>query len=241
MSYAWRVSIRSWQGVVASFQDACQDAGLDLLHPFALADYNRHVELADRLGDFGRERALGILVGNSRALWPAFTAAIASQTELSANPLDEYVVSKVNLACASSITPRYQSHFSHTATPHPLPVQRLAELVGFAATSPSHLAIHALHGPWLALRAVVVVDLDGPGTPAAEPARPCLGCAAPCVPALNRALSASGPKLDSRSVSEHAAEWIAVRDACPVGTTSRYDEAQLSYHYGVDRRLRHGS
>jgi methylmalonic aciduria homocystinuria type C protein len=92
------------------------------------------------------------------------------------------------------------------------------------------LAIHPQHGPWFALRAVASIDVACPPLPT-EVERPCAGCSAPCVPALQRALSASGAPLDSSAVSRHAREWIAVRDACPVGRASRYGLAQLAFHY----------
>lgn len=244
MSYAEQVSAAPWQELASSFELACRKTGLDLVHPFTAADYNPHVAQAERLHCFERPRALGMLIGNTRALWPAFQRACRQDALLasSSDPLDLFVVSSVERAITSVTKLPYRSYFSHVTTPRPLPIQRLADLVGFAALAPSHLAIHAQHGPWFALRAVVVVDLDGPVTVAPEPARPCHTCTEPCVQALQRALAASGSELDRRSIAAHAADWIAVRDACPVGRASRYGEAQLRYHYGVDRAPgRHGS
>ena len=53
----------------------------------------------------------------------------------------------------------------------------------------------------------------------------------PCVKALDVAM-ANAP--DPRLASARQA-WVAIRDACPVGTASRYSEAQLRYHYTKDR------
>jgi cyanocobalamin reductase (cyanide-eliminating) / alkylcobalamin dealkylase len=238
------VSAAPWEELISSFAVACRKFGLDLVHGFAAADYNEHVAHADRLDCFDRPRALGLLVGNTGALWPAFTRACREDSLLasSEDPLDLFVVSSIERAIASATQLAHRSYFAHVTTPRPLPIQRLADLVGLAALSPSHLAIHAQHGPWFALRAAITVDIDGPSTPAPEPARPCRACAEPCVQALQRALAASGTSLDRRSISAHAADWIAVRDACPVGQSSRYSDAQLRYHYGVDRAPgRHGS
>jgi hypothetical protein len=38
----------------------------------------------------------------------------------------------------------------------------------------------------------------------------------------------AAPKLDWR-------DWLAMRDACPIATDSRYDDPQLGYHYTKDR------
>jgi methylmalonic aciduria homocystinuria type C protein len=238
-----QVTQTPWSELAALFEVECRRSGLDLLHPFAVADYNPHVAVQQRLDDFGRSRALGLLVGNTRALWPRFDEARATAAELrlAAQPLDQYVVSSVTGASSLLSERRHRAYFSHVTEPHALPIQRLAELTGFAALSPSHLAIHALHGPWFALRAVVVVDIEGPGQGLSTPRRPCLGCPAPCVAALERACAVSGPVLDGSSIARHAADWIAVRDACPVGRASRYGDAQLRYHYGIDRQRPQGS
>jgi methylmalonic aciduria homocystinuria type C protein len=82
---------------------------------------------------------------------------------------------------------------------------------------------------------VLIVDIDGPQSAPPDPVRTCLGCTAPCLAPFERALAASAPLSDS-SIAEHAADWIAVRDACPVGRDFRYGEDQLAYHYRAERQ-----
>jgi methylmalonic aciduria homocystinuria type C protein len=173
------------------------------------------------------------LVGNTRRLWPVFLRALSADAALRAepNPLDSYVTARVRQLAASTLGRSFQVVFAHATSPKPFPIQRLAEAVDFAVTSPSHLSIHPEHGPWIALRAVVVVDAEGP-PPSLKPlVSPCRGCSAPCVTAMRRALSACPPPVTEEAIAEHAADWIAIRDACPVGRASRYDEQQLMYHY----------
>jgi methylmalonic aciduria homocystinuria type C protein len=231
------VSEPEWQSITARVTAAAALAGFDLVQAFNVAHYNDAAPPAEQLDDGGRRNALGILIGNTRHLWPFFTRAYADDAALqgAAHPLDQYVVTRVTALLAQASSARAQLVFSHVTTPRAFPIQRLAERVGLAALSPSHLAIHPVHGPWLALRAVAVVDIPGP--PEAPPAveRPCNGCSAPCVPALERALAASGTPLSSASVMAHAHAWIAIRDACPVGRASRYGDAQTAYHYGLAR------
>jgi len=234
------VSEPEWQLITARLLTAAAGVGLDLVQPFSVAHYNESAPRAERLEDFGHSSsggALGLLFGNTRRLWPAFTAAYAQDAALAdaEQPLDRYVVSRLTALLADATTARTRLVFAHVTTPHAFPIQRLAERVGLAALSPSHLAIHPQHGPWFALRAVAVVDVTGPAQPLSAVARPCLGCPAPCVPALEQALLVSGEPLSSAAVAQHAAAWIAVRDACPVGRSSRYGEAQLAYHYAPAR------
>jgi cyanocobalamin reductase (cyanide-eliminating) / alkylcobalamin dealkylase len=226
------VSQAEWQNIVSRIATAATAAGLDIVHPFNLA-HCRSAWVDELPFEVPRPTALGVLFGNTRRLWPIFRRACRERPQLAtaAQPLDSYVTEQLT-QIVTEATPRIaRLVFAHVTEPRPFPIQRLAEQVGLAALSPCHLAIHPLHGPWLALRAVLVVDVDGPDSEPTELARPCRSCSAPCVPALTRALAASGSPLDSASIAEHASDWIAVRDACPVGTASRYDDAQLSYHY----------
>lgn len=227
----------AWRSICEKLATAAHAAGFDLAQPFGVAHYNRAATPAERLEDFGRPNALGVLFGNTRQLWPAFTRAYAAEAAVSgaAQPLDTYAVSRLSAAITSATGLRSQLVFSHDTQPRAFPIQRLAERVGLAALAPSHLVIHPLYGPWLALRAVAVFDVEGPAAAPAPPERPCQACSAPCMAALEHAVSVSGQPLSSAAVAAHAAAWIAVRDACPIGRAARYGENQLRYHYGVAR------
>jgi hypothetical protein len=231
------VSELAWQSITARVATAAARAGFDIVHSFNVAHYNATAPATHRLDDYERPDALGLLIGNTRQLWPAFTRAYAADSTLqsAAQPLDTYTVARLTAVLAEASPARAQLVFSHVTHPHAFPIQRLAERVGLAALSPSHLTIHPLHGPWLALRAVAVVDISGPAEAPPPVARPCQSCSAPCVPALERARAASGLPLTSASVVAHAHLWLAVRDACPVGRPSRYGDTQVAYHYGISR------
>jgi len=231
------VSRAEWQEIARRLESGCAEAGLDLVHVFDVGRYNSLAPPGGQLQDFGASSGLGILIGNTRKLWAPFVTAVQKESALSSskNPLDRYVAEKIADVVGQVTSLRHHVILSHVTEPRPFPIQRLAELVGFAAVSPSHLAIHPLHGPWFALRAVVTFDVRGPNTPLEEPRRPCRNCSAPCLAALERALAVSGTPLTSTTVAEHAAEWIAVRDVCPVGKDARYSDAQLAHHYGAAR------
>jgi hypothetical protein len=231
------VSTLAWQPLSARVTAAAAQAGFDLVLTFGVAHYNQAASDSERLEGFGQANALGILFGNTRQLWPVFTSACATDPEISgaAQPLDTYVALRLSRILASATDLRHELTFAHVTQPRAFPLQRLAERIGLAGLSPSHLLVHPQHGPWLALRAVAVIDVGGPTAAPPPPARPCQTCSAPCMAALERALSVSGNDLSSAVIAAHAAAWIAVRDACPVGPGSRYGENQLRYHYGVAR------
>lgn len=207
-------------------------AGLDLFHLFDAARYNEAVRGHARLSPlplFGRSGAAAALIGNTRAIWPPFLAAVRDSDEMrcAAHPLDRYVEEAIRGGLAG--TPiRWEVRFSHEGGERLVSMLHAAEASGFASVGPAYLAAHPVHGPWFGLRAVVVFDAPAPSKePApASAALPCSGCPAPCKGALDRAVAKAGASWR---------DWLAVRDACPVGKESRYPEDQLRYHYTKER------
>ena len=188
------------------------DAGLDVVHRFDAAAAAEEPGLRALAGP---ER-LGLLVGNTRALWPRFEAA-RRDPELAASlhPLEHYTERVVDAAFPGARVYYAHRHYGGGY----LPLQRLAVATGLGALAPSHLVIHPVHGPWFALRAVVVIAGEPPATAPVE--RACR-CDATCTTALATALAADGP--------EAWRAWLAVRDAC-VLRASRYSDDQIRYHY----------
>jgi len=180
-------------------------AGFDLVHAF-----DAHAVGWEILA--GRERR-GLLIGNTRALWPVFCEAMR-EPSLAArdHPLDHYVEQTIEHAI-----PGARVYYSHRRYGEAyLPFQQLAVATGLGALSDGGLVIHPVYGPWLALRAVVLVDAEPVSrSPIAKPCH----CDATCSVALARARDGG----DWRA-------WLAVRDACVV-RDYRYTDEQIRYHY----------
>ena len=214
---------RSFQSVAGEVEAVCADAGFDLVHPFGVAWYNDAVEQRYRLEDFGRPRALGLLIGNTRALWPVFIRAAEVEAG-DADPLDRYA-ERVVASVVEQLGIRAEARYAAMSEPRLVALQRLADVTGFAYLSPSHLNIHPVYGPWFGMRAVISVDLDGPPDPPRRPAAPC-ECERHCMPAFRAATSGGDWTA-----------WLAVRDSCPIGQEFRYGAEQIRYHYIKDRDL----
>jgi methylmalonic aciduria homocystinuria type C protein len=188
------------------------DLGFDIAHAF---DPARVAELVPL------QKSRGILVGNTRALWPPFVAAVHADRELAASPdpLDHYV--ERSIAAAFPGAPAWFSHRRYDGAF--LPFQKLAVATGLGVLAPTQLVIHPIYGPWFALRAIVLVDGDPPPPPAPASVTCCNGdCAA---------------RLDAALVSRDWRAWLAVRDACNVGRAYRYSDEQITYHYTKNRSL----
>lgn len=175
--------------------------GLDIVHAFPVQLFNVQGCPAEHaLPDFGRASTLGVIVGNSNALWPAFLQHLASHPAAleAANPLDVFVEAAVTHAvtqCCQALQRQQQCpsdnnrpakqqdrnggvrcaiRFSHHTEPGRfVNMMRAAQLSGLAYySSTTHLCMHPRYGPWFALRAVAVFDVDGPD-PSAFTQLPC--------------------------------------------------------------------
>lgn len=227
----------SASAIVDSVREACALAGFDLVQPLCVGWYNKHVQGSLRLEDFGSEQHLAIVVGNTRALWPVWLDALASDPDLAAcpDPLDAYTercVSRAVEALGAPVTVR----FAHEVGDRCVAMQRLAHAAGLAYLTETHLSVHPTYGPWMALRAAVTLAVPGPVGTEPALAHPCGGCESGCRPAFERALAAlTGPPSEAR-VREAWQLWADFRGACPTGREHRYPEVMLRYHYTKDRR-----
>lgn len=175
-------------------------AGFDLAH-----DFDTRATQTIRELPAGR----GLLIGNSRALWPLFEGARRDEPD----PLERYTERTIDAAFAGA-----QIFYAHEKYDGAfIPFQRFAVATGFGALAPSRLVVHPTFGPWFALRAIVVVDGDGPSrSPIPQPCT----CEASCAAALDAAFA---DPFEWRA-------WLAVRDACAI-RAQRYSDEQIRYHY----------
>lgn len=225
----------SYRDLVETVSGALAPAGLDLVQPLSVAWYNAAVEAAYALPDFGRAHALGIVVGNTRAMWPRFLAARAADTALraSADPIDVYAAHAIETT-AARLALATEIRLASDPPPWLVSMQRLADVSGLAPLSPSYLNVHPIYGPWIGLRGVIVVDTEGPAERSEPAPRPC-DCTATCLPLFRAAMAT--PHAGTADIAASWTHWIAVRDACPVGRAHRYSDQQLRYHYLKDRAI----
>ena len=219
----------------------------DGLGPVAAFDAARYDALALAAGlsplpHFGATPSsrLALVVASSRRSWLPFLRALGRDERLrdAEHPFDRWAASCIERA-AARLGRRHEVRYAWEGGARRLAMVRLAELAGLGWRSPAELLVHPELGPWLGLRAVVVVEAAPPTEATSLGDGPCASCPAPCRQALRAAMSADGEGTALRAgagPSEGWRRWLAVRDACPVGRTWRYDEAQLGYHYTKDRR-----
>ena len=228
-----------WAQITARIADGCGPPGLDLVQPFQVGWYNAAVDPAYRLPDLGRPHALGVLIGNTRKLWPRFRAALRFEPALrgAPDPIERYASARV-LAALRPLAEHWEVRWAHDPPPRRVAMQRLAHLSGLAYLAPSFLNVHPLYGPWIALRAAVVVDTAGPSGPPPSLPHPCRECAHACQPAFAQAVATLRDRDAAASgLGDAWRRWLAVRDACPLGREHRYSDEQIGYHYRGDRTV----
>ena len=246
----------AWSARTAALRAALEAQGLDIVAPLNLRWYNEVAPETARVApaaDGAGEDALAVLVGNSRALWPAFTAAHDSDPAIgdAEHPVDTFVARAIQDAIARTSNARGgetaldvgtdpRVFDSHDTSPGQLvAIQRAAHVAGVAHLDEKcHLAIHAKHGPWIALRAFLVFDdIEGPDdTNRAPPPPNPLETDAAARARVDAAFAAAlAGYADPRASAERWQRWVAVRDAvfadAPKRHPERYYEDQVRYHY----------
>jgi methylmalonic aciduria homocystinuria type C protein len=230
--------MQGYEQILRELGPVLSSAGFDLLTPLQVGWYNQRVTAAFRLADWGSPRNLGLVMGNTRALWAKFLAALAADAELARaeQPLDSYTEQCLKRALLALDLPA-SVRFAHSVGEERVAMQALAHAAGLAYLSESHLSVHAIYGPWIGLRAAISFGVPGPAGPPPALPHPCGGCGQRCLPAFRRAADALAGQLDSATARTHADLLLAYRDACPTGREHRYGESQLRYHYSGDRSL----
>jgi methylmalonic aciduria homocystinuria type C protein len=230
------VKTYNWRSIVSNNLRA---SGLDISKALQVGWYNQSIAVEHRLPDFGNPVSLALLIGNTRKIWAPFLAWLADdhlRLELS-NPLESYVEMTIGKTFGELDVP-HRIRFSHHPEPYHIAFQQLAEVAGLAWRSPAHLSVHPEYGCWIALRAVVVIDLPGPcgQQPGMEPL--CRDCMSGCLPELDKVFGNShGAMPGYQDVAASWQDWLAIRDACSIGKNYRYSDDQIRYHYIKDRNF----
>ncbi|KAL3699933.1 hypothetical protein R1sor_017955 [Riccia sorocarpa] len=240
-----------WQRMLSELRQRLLAFGLDVTAPLSVEWYNAAVSPALHLPWLGRDRApLAILVGNSRAIWEPFKSAIRMQPALLAekHPLDAYVSQSVTRALSSfhlvdalsstGSTPgrnelgvKAAVYWDYDTRPGRLvAMQRLACISGVAyLNEEAHLCVHKQFGPWFALRAVVLFEVDPPTE------RPEILQDPSSSEHRERLRMEVKAALDQSNISNSKEEpwkkWLAVREAIHPNHPMRYSHDQIEYHY----------
>jgi hypothetical protein len=223
-------SVPTYDEIVQGFAST----GLSVRGGFACGSEAVGVEAGG--GDVGSIVLLGNVGGS---MWAAFMAGRQDEPD----PLDRWTRRVVNPIAdrlgASALFPNDKPY---------RPFQRWAQRSETVHASPLGLLIHPVHGLWHAYRAALAFNGTVRGLPAPTVARsPCETCVGkPCLSACP-VYAFNGTSYDVGTCANHLRSGhepqclslgCRARDACPVGTASRYPEAQIRFHMAAFYRSR---
>ena len=193
--------------------------GMDIVEPFQVGWYNKTVSKEYQLPIFKDDNELGFLIGNTKKFWPYFLNHLKNNPQLleTENPLDDFVEKLIHESL-KKLDIDSKVKFGHLQDPEYLKIQKLASLVGLAYLSDTRLSIHPTFGPWFSLRAVVIFPKTFEGSKGRETLNPCDNCETKCL-------------LEAKKEKKNWMDWLAVRDACPLGKDYRFYKEQIEYHY----------
>jgi len=213
-------------------------AGLTLSGGLPIAAYDSLVSPPWRSAELAPGARGALVVGNAgRTLWERFQES--AEAGLTDDPLDRYVRRALE-AAASHWEPRAAvAFYADRREGVYLPIVALARRAGFGTPGRIGVLIHPEYGPWLAIRAVLLVPESLSEEPVA-PFDPCSGCPAPCAQAcVGLAVGARGLDArrcyDTRLADHGCAGACAARSACVVGRAHAYAPAQLAHHMKIRR------
>ncbi|KJE95690.1 hypothetical protein CAOG_06117 [Capsaspora owczarzaki ATCC 30864] len=234
-------------GLVQELAASLRTHGFDLIQAFQVQRYNTAVQEkhasqnptaplpSDRLMEtFGRTATLGVLVGNTKAMWNPFLSYLVERDFHNApfaNPVQQYTKQVIDEALSSLGPNRPSSRVRYDFSGHPnfVDLQLLGSVSGATYYHPTTvLSIHQQFGPWVAFRAAISLDVPFEATeqqqqPVPNPVPELEGAAA-------EAMAIAMQHLSSPQ------RWIDVRNAitAPHAQEHRYTDSQLQYHYTKD-------
>jgi hypothetical protein len=195
--------------------------GLNLVGATSVAAYDARVPPAFALAPHaGRARGV-IVVGNGGgAFWSAYRAFCRDVPahETMPDPLDRYTRDTVTRATADLAGARCVFPFDFPAIP--VSFQALAEAAGLGRPSLVGVLVHPVYGPWIALRAAVLVPVDVTALRPADDFDPCPTC-------IERSCIAACPvgavTPAGWDVGRCAAERLRAEERCGGGCHARID------------------
>lgn len=226
---------------VDSFAAAVAPFGLNLVGVTSVASYDAGMASERRLARRLPGAESVVVVGNGGgAFWDAYRGFCAARPghERRPDPLDEFTREVVDaayapLAGSAPMRVLYPFGFAEDG----VSFTRLARLAGLGRESVVGVLVHPVYGPWIALRAAILVPgrLEAPRP--ADGFDPCPSCTErPCIPACpGDAVSREGwsvPRCGAHRArrDDPCAARCHARAACILAPEHRYPDDALAYH-----------
>lgn len=224
--------------VLETVRERLARTGLDLVGVASSADYDASVSERHRLAVIAPGMQSAIVIGNGgRAFWDAFQR---DRRRWTLHPLDAFTRAVVTEAL-SPLPAGARLVFPFDWPGTPLSFVHLAECAGLGRRSLLGVLVHPEYGPWMALRAAVLLPDVVPPTPLPS-FDPCPTCVErPCIAACPA--GAVGPAgWDVPGCMAHrlrpvddCAGGCHARIDCVLGRAHRYPPEAMAFHQRAAR------
>jgi hypothetical protein len=232
--------------MLSALEHALAPHGLNLIGATPIRTYDARVAPGFTLAGLLPNARSAIVIGNGgTAFWDAFRAfcRMHPETERRSDPLDaftETVVEEAVRPVLGTIPARVVYPFRFPA--EPVSFVHLAECAGLGRRSLLGLLVHPTFGPWIALRAAVLVPITVSAPRPADGFDPCPGCVErACMPACPAgAVGDAGwdiPRCAAHRLRDEddCAPRCHARFDCVIGREHRHGADELAYHQGRAR------
>ncbi|KAK9719512.1 hypothetical protein K7432_004757 [Basidiobolus ranarum] len=238
----------SVEHVISSLSSSLMKYGLDLVLPFSVTKYNS-LAIEHNFQPLplpSKENSLGLLIGNTKYLWPYFIDYLSEKTEdfweHKDNPLDDYIANYLQIAVERSLgEKKTEIRFSHVHTgDNFIAIQHAGRLAGLQYDPDLGFCLHPTYGPWIGLRGVVIVgDVESLTADSCSPEQISM------IPSetlrkleLEMTTLRAQWKQDSQWTWEkYWTQWVSLRDRVGEACSTqqwRYCDEQIRYHYLKD-------
>jgi hypothetical protein len=225
----------------AALETALAARGLNLVGTASLAAYDAAVPRDHALGPIAPEARTAVVIGNGGgAFWHAFETYCAAHPahRALADPLDAFTRLAVEEAVGSLLVlPGTRLLYPFRFPDDPVSFMHLAECAGLGRRSLTGVLVHPVFGPWIALRAAVLLPAELHASRPADGFDPCPTCVERSCIAACPAGAVTGRGWDIPLCASHrgaavdgCASRCHARFECVLGREHRYPADALAYH-----------
>lgn len=234
-------------GILTALGERLAPHGLNLVGTTDRARYDAVAPRGWALGPQAPEARTVVVIGNGgRGLWDAFQRARRGQGATASDPLDAFtraVVTQAVAPLAHRLGASMRIVFPFEMRPPALSFMHLAECAGLGRRSLLGVLVHPEFGPWIALRAALLVPVALEAPRPADGFDPCPTCVErPCIAACpGGAIGPTGwdvPRCAAHRLSGAGDGCDAAchaRIACVLGPGHRYPPEAQAFHQAAAR------
>jgi epoxyqueuosine reductase len=226
--------------LLSALERALAPLGLNLVGATAPERYDALVPAPYALGRLMPDARGVIVIGSGgSAFWTAFRAfcALNPEHEARPDPLDDFTRLVVEEAARPLVGPGSRFVYPFAFADDPVSFLALGECAGLGRRSLLGVLVHPVFGPWMALRAAILVPVALDVPPPDDGFDPCPGCVErACIAACPAGAVGDGgwdiPRCAAHRVApvDGCAERCHARFDCVLGRAHRYPPDALAYH-----------